>query len=252
MKLFLVIALGVLANGKYNLHDLLQELAESEISGKNAPDTPVSGSYGRPKESMLSKTGESKISWENQMSVPMWVQYACDRQLITSDTTKYSEDFSVAYGEFTASGSASQEETKEYMYSLVDKTGKYSKVGPKDYLEEKAPSCVDNVVYATILNFGSTGSPNYFLNLSGMGEGEQIIVSGNINSPHSEKNDDICFGDDCGCYNGKCWSYCSFGSNWCYTTKGHTQDYNYVYCGKDRECMPDWHCAGPCTIFDTR
>jgi len=235
--LFLIIVLGVLAYGDIT--------CDADV--KDEPEGPKSGAKGTGPTAPR-KAGESKISWENQLDEPMWVQFDCDRQLITSDTTKYTEDFSVAYDGISADTSFSQEEKKEYMYQLADKSGKYSKVGPHDYLEEKAPNCMDDLIYATIFNFGSTGSPNYFLNLSGMDQGGQIVISGDIDNPHSEKDDKICFEENCGCIRGWCWSYCSFGANWCYTTKGSSQDRNWVKCTKHRECMPDWHCAGACTV----
>ncbi|KAG2218677.1 hypothetical protein INT45_013343 [Circinella minor] len=58
-----------------------------------------------------------------------------------------------------------------------------------------------------------------------------------------------------GCYNGYCWSECQgagtalAGANeWCYTTEGRSQDFNYVKCTNDEECCPSWHCAGSCTV----
>ncbi|KAH7044361.1 hypothetical protein BKA57DRAFT_469414 [Linnemannia elongata] len=49
-----------------------------------------------------------------------------------------------------------------------------------------------------------------------------------------------------GCHNGLCWSHCTMG--WCYTTKGYSQDRQYVPCEWSTECSPDWSCAGPCTV----
>ncbi|KAG2218768.1 hypothetical protein INT45_012988 [Circinella minor] len=58
-----------------------------------------------------------------------------------------------------------------------------------------------------------------------------------------------------GCYDGYCWSEClGFGhvanvvalNEWCYTTKGRSQDFNYVRCTTDEECCPSWSCAGAC------
>ena len=57
-----------------------------------------------------------------------------------------------------------------------------------------------------------------------------------------------------GCYNGYCWSEClgisNFpfpGNDWCYTTQGRSQDFNYVECTNDEECCESWSCAGSCT-----
>jgi hypothetical protein len=280
VKLFsFLIILGSLANAKLNLNALLAELEEFGKGREpqlnldiDSADEFGPGPIGRgtaqhrgnvrfaeesgpgpvgnkPRPNVghgLRKEGESKISYENQMDVPMWVQFDCDRQLVASDTTKYTEEFSASYKGATASGSFSQEETKEYMYELANKSGKYSQVGPHDYLEEKTPSdCMSEMVYVTILNFGTKGAPNFFLNVSGMGQGEQVVVSGHPDTPHSEKDFNICFGEDCGCENGWCWSYCDFG--WCYTTEGGTQSGDYVKCTRERDCKPDWHCGGACS-----
>lgn len=55
-----------------------------------------------------------------------------------------------------------------------------------------------------------------------------------------------------GCHKGYCWAYCNATGlglkEWCYTTKGSSQDYNYVKCTKLSECAPHWKCAGPCTV----
>lgn len=63
---------------------------------------------------------------------------------------------------------------------------------------------------------------------------------------------------DAGCTRGYCCSPCTSGwpwaqgSEWCYTTEGRSQDYNYVKCTHDDECDPMWKCAGPCAAFVTR
>lgn len=60
-----------------------------------------------------------------------------------------------------------------------------------------------------------------------------------------------------GCYNGYCCKPCNgasviffwvAGEEWCYSTRGRSQDYNYVRCNDDADCDPNWHCAGPCAI----
>lgn len=58
--------------------------------------------------------------------------------------------------------------------------------------------------------------------------------------------------DDYGCRKERCWSSCSatiFPNEWCYTTKGRSQDYNYVKCEYTGDCEYYWKCAGPCSIF---
>jgi len=253
MKLFIFLIMGSLANA-FNLNSLLHELEEeARLGDVDSADEfglgPIKTGRAPNLGHGLRKEGETKISYENQMDVPMWVQFNCDQQLITSDTTKYTQEFDVAYKDASAGMGFSQEETKEYMYKMADRTGKYSKVGPNDYLEEKAPECMADLVYVTIFNFGSEGSPNFFLNLSGMGQGERVVVSAsNPDYPHSEKDANICFGENCGCHNKYCWSYCSFGAQWCYTTKGSSQSHDYVTCNKERECLPDWHCGGACSL----
>lgn len=54
-----------------------------------------------------------------------------------------------------------------------------------------------------------------------------------------------------GCHKGYCWSYCSAFSaveysEWCYTTKTHSQSYQYVPCKSQDDCEHYWHCGGPC------
>lgn len=74
--------------------------------------------------------------------------------------------------------------------------------------------------------------------------------------------DDISYGPgDYGCHKGYCWSRCAggariFGSvardgiyEWCYTTKGRSQDRGYVTCSKKEDCCNTWSCAGPCAAF---
>ncbi|CAO3640669.1 unnamed protein product [Cunninghamella echinulata] len=60
---------------------------------------------------------------------------------------------------------------------------------------------------------------------------------------------------DFGCWKGRCWSHCAGAGTflsgvdeWCYTTRGSSQDYNYVYCNSNNDCDNTWHCAGPCTL----
>lgn len=61
---------------------------------------------------------------------------------------------------------------------------------------------------------------------------------------------------DWGCKNDKCWSRCvGFAAifpyiyEWCYTTKGRSQDYNYIKCSSESDCDPCWKCGGPCSAF---
>lgn len=51
-----------------------------------------------------------------------------------------------------------------------------------------------------------------------------------------------------GCHKGYCWTYCSIGSQWCYTTKTYSQSYKYERCTEDSDCNGCWKCAGPCTV----
>lgn len=54
-----------------------------------------------------------------------------------------------------------------------------------------------------------------------------------------------------GCRNGRCWAGCDatvVDNEWCYTTRGYSQDYRYIGCGQDHECDKCWKCAGPCSI----
>ncbi|PPQ95594.1 hypothetical protein CVT26_008622 [Gymnopilus dilepis] len=58
-----------------------------------------------------------------------------------------------------------------------------------------------------------------------------------------------------GCYNGWCWASCVTGvplvegHEWCYTTRGYSQDYNYIRCSHNEDCDVNWKCAGPCAAF---
>lgn len=74
--------------------------------------------------------------------------------------------------------------------------------------------------------------------------------------------DDISYGpNDYGCLRGYCWSRCAggariFGSaardaiyEWCWTTKGSSQDRGYVGCSKKEDCCQTWSCAGACAAF---
>lgn len=53
-----------------------------------------------------------------------------------------------------------------------------------------------------------------------------------------------------GCHKGYCWASCdatAFNNEWCYTTRGYSQDFKYVGCASDYECDKCWKCAGSCT-----
>lgn len=52
-------------------------------------------------------------------------------------------------------------------------------------------------------------------------------------------------------HKGYCWAWCGIslsGGEWCYTTKTHTQSYEYVECKQDSDCDVCWKCGGPCTL----
>lgn len=54
-----------------------------------------------------------------------------------------------------------------------------------------------------------------------------------------------------GCNKGFCWAWCGVSlsdGEWCYTTKTHSQSFEYVPCKYDSECNECWRCAGSCTI----
>lgn len=59
-----------------------------------------------------------------------------------------------------------------------------------------------------------------------------------------------------GCHKGYCWVQCYAAgwvvfkseNDWCYSTKGSSQDYKYVKCKSATECRSDWNCAGACTV----
>lgn len=68
-----------------------------------------------------------------------------------------------------------------------------------------------------------------------------------------------CTESGCSCgYNNKCycWARClgalgtdARGKEWCWTTKGRSQDYNYVECAGPSDCNGCWKCAGACTLW---
>lgn len=68
-------------------------------------------------------------------------------------------------------------------------------------------------------------------------------VNAALNSPECTKF---------GCHKGYCWAYCHavLGHNreWCYTTRGSSQDYNYVGCSSDADCGGCWKCAASCAV----
>lgn len=51
-----------------------------------------------------------------------------------------------------------------------------------------------------------------------------------------------------GCNKGYCWKWCDSADNrkWCFTTKTHTQSYNFVPCTTNSDCDKCWNCGGPC------
>lgn len=56
-----------------------------------------------------------------------------------------------------------------------------------------------------------------------------------------------CNGKNCGCYRGYCWTYCSFGSQWCYT-KDWSEAHSKPCGSKHSICWSDWKCSGACTV----
>ncbi|VVC32110.1 Hypothetical protein CINCED_3A016102 [Cinara cedri] len=78
------------------------------------------------------------------------------------------------------------------------------------------------------------------------GVGGVIAATGGLVSVISRAADQSC--REFGCHKNYCWSYCSLGNQWCYTTKTYSQSYNYVSCTKDEDCNGCWKCGGPCTL----
>lgn len=62
-----------------------------------------------------------------------------------------------------------------------------------------------------------------------------------------------------GCYKNYCWAACSgfmgslsntgVTSEWCYTTKAHSQSRKYVWCTHWNQCQGTWKCGGPCAAI---
>lgn len=54
-----------------------------------------------------------------------------------------------------------------------------------------------------------------------------------------------------GCHKGYCWAWCGAdlsSGDWCYTTRSHSQSFDYVKCSRDGQCDNCWKCAGSCTL----
>lgn len=68
-------------------------------------------------------------------------------------------------------------------------------------------------------------------------------VSAALNSPACTRG---------GCSKGYCWAYChavlGHEREWCYTTRGSSQNYQYVSCSRDEDCDKCWKCAGSCAV----
>lgn len=63
--------------------------------------------------------------------------------------------------------------------------------------------------------------------------------------------------EDFGCHKGYCWTKCDGAGNvwtafhgleWCWTTKGGSQDFQYVTCNSNADCDRIWNCASSCTV----
>ncbi|XP_008180795.1 uncharacterized protein LOC100168737 [Acyrthosiphon pisum] len=78
------------------------------------------------------------------------------------------------------------------------------------------------------------------------GIGGVTAAVGGLVSVISKAADQSC--REFGCHKNYCWSYCSLGNQWCYTTKTYSQSFEYVSCTRDDECNGCWKCAGSCTL----
>lgn len=76
--------------------------------------------------------------------------------------------------------------------------------------------------------------------------GAILGAAGGLTTVISKAADQSC--REFGCHKGYCWSYCSLGNQWCYTTRTYSQSYKYVSCSTDNDCNGCWKCAGPCTV----
>lgn len=177
----------------------------------------------------------------------VFVTYGCDREVVKYESTEITGKITGSYGGAEGSVEAGYKTEKEFEHFFVSKTGATAVV-PGGFLEEGvAKSC--DMVYATMYVRNSDGRVNRFMNTSGTHKGKVIVISGTPDKVEIEKSYEACGGQKCGCWRGKCWSYCSFGQNWCYTnTHGKSQNYKYKYCSKNDECRPGNKCAGPCSL----
>lgn len=103
-----------------------------------------------------------------------------------------------------------------------------------------------NVIAATggIIAAGSAAA-GPFAPIVGAVGGVTAAVGG-LTSVIAQAADQSC--REFGCHKNYCWSYCSLGNQWCYTTKTYSQSFAYVSCTKDEDCNGCWKCAGSCTL----
>jgi len=229
LKGLLALTLIVATFAKLDLLDILEEaLAERQ-------------------EQSVSRQGEKGIYFQNNLNGPIYANYDCDRQTVKEETSEWSVELGVEAKKVSGNVGVTNKETKEYMTSFMDRSGKFTKVQPGSFLKEAAGlGCT--TIYATVWAIDSKGQVSSFMNASGMHQGQLLKLTGSVDAPKYEKTFSVCGGDKCGCWKNHCWSYCSFGKQWCYTGKSYSQSFKYEACTKDEQCMPSWKCAGSCTV----
>jgi hypothetical protein len=250
MQFILLIALLLVTNARSHKKHLtwseLVEAVESEVASKirQRIEGPLEDSSEDEEEVMA--RGESSFFIRNKLPSTVFVTYDCDREVVKKESTEITGKITGSYKGVEGSVEAGYKTEKEFEHFFVTKTGATAVV-PGGFLEEGvAKSC--KMIYATMYVRNSAGKVNRFMNTSGTHKGKVIELSGTPDRVKYEKSYEVCGGQKCGCWKGRCWSYCSFGKNWCYTTNTYSQSYKYKYCSKNDQCRPGDKCGGPCTV----
>jgi hypothetical protein len=226
----------------------LVEAVESEVASKirQRIEGPLEDS-SEDEEEVMAK-GESKFFIRNMLKSTVYVTYDCDRSVVKKESVEITGKLTGGYKGAEGSLEASFKNEKEFEHFFASKT-EATAVVPGGFLEEGvAKSC--KMIYATmyVRNKKKGGIVNRFMNTSGTHTGKVIELSGTADKVKYEKSYEVCGGQRCGCWKGHCWSYCSFGKNWCYTTNTYSQSFKYKPCSKNDQCRPGDKCAGACTV----
>jgi len=247
MKILVLLALLLVTNARSHKKHLtwseLVEAVESEVASKIRHSALEDSSED---EEEVMAAGESSFFVRNKLPSSVFVTYDCDREVVKSESMEITGKITGSYGGAEGSVEAGYKTETEFEHFFVSKTGATAVVGGEFLEEGVAKSC--DMIYATMYVRNSAGKVNRFMNTSGTHKGKVIVISGTPDRVKIEKSFEACGGQKCGCWKGKCWSYCSFGKNWCYTTNSYSQSYKYKYCSKNDQCRPGDKCGGPCSL----